>query len=263
MDALLEEVRSVLIEMDIEDQADLDSALRDDLGMDSREMVHLLATLERRLGLTIPERSTRMPGLRDVRDVLNLLIEAESSQAGIYTIDDAPTLAHRCRSSQVIQAPPEMVYRALHEVQAWPIHLPHVLEIVIRHDDGQYQEFVMAVDSPKGQLRVRSVRNCVPGLIEWFQPEPPDFLLHHGGTWRFHARPDGTTELEATHAWNLDKDEATRLFPAETGKDTAEQVHELLLEHSRLAIETWRTVLEGAALQSAGAATGAEGQVRA
>lgn len=170
----------------------------------------------------------------------------------VKTIDDVPTLAHRCRTSAVIARPLEVVYQALYDMRAWPQHLPHVQEIEVRYDDGQYQEFLMAVQSDERYLRVRSVRNCQENLIEWFQPEPPDFLAHHGGTWRFRSLPDGSTEITATHAWNLDADIAPRAFMPTASRTTEQQVYDLLLGHAELAIGTWRRVLEAATPATSG-----------
>ncbi|MCK9874636.1 SRPBCC family protein [Frankia sp. Ag45/Mut15] len=260
---LLTEVREVLVDMDIDGEAEPATSLRDELGMDSQEIVHLLSSLARGRGVDLPDGSNRVGSIRSIQDVVELLAAALDRPAtpeqtgtvaaprAIETIDDAPTLAYRCRTSAVIRRPKAVVYQALHDMAAWPTHLPHVLEIDVRYDDGQYQEFHMAVDSPTGMLRVRSIRNCQPDLIEWFQPEPPHFLAHHGGTWRFQDTPEGFCEITATHAWNLEPTVASTTFPPTPQRSTADAVTEMLLDHANLAISTWRAVLEGATGQPA------------
>jgi hypothetical protein len=160
------------------------------------------------------------------------------------TIDDAPTLAHRCRTTQTFATRSAAdVYRALYEFEQWPEHLPHVTAITPLYDDGMNQEFLMSVeDGPR--LEVRSVRACREALIEWFQPEPPPFLRHHGGTWKFRDLPGGGCAVEATHAWNLREDVAGEAFPPTDEATTAQQVQDLLLNHSKLALRTWHQVLE-------------------
>jgi hypothetical protein len=102
------------------------------------------------------------------------------------------------------------------------------------YDDGRYQEFWMTVkaENDGAPLRVRSVRNCTPGVIEFFQPEPPAFLRHHGGIWRFRPLDDDATEVQITHVWNLDPETAAQIFPADEEGSTEEKVTRTLAGHS-------------------------------
>ena len=160
------------------------------------------------------------------------------------TIDRAPSFAYRCVEEAVIAADVDTVYGALLRVEAWPAYLPHVLEIDVKYDDGQYQEFLMTVksDTDGSPLRVRSIRNCTPGVIEFFQPEPPRFLAHHGGIWRFRAAGENTTHVEVTHVWNLDTPVAIAVFPFDEHGSTEEQVEAMLAGHSRLTLRSWQRV---------------------
>ncbi|MGW3044858.1 SRPBCC family protein [Kitasatospora sp. NPDC001159] len=171
-----------------------------------------------------------------------------SPTAGL-TIDTHPGFAHRTVQTLVIEAPLDAVYGALFEVREWPQYLPHVQEIDVRYDDGRYQEFFMTVASETdgSQLRVRSIRNCRPGEIEFFQPEPPEFLKHHGGIWRFTQAADNPehTHVEVTHVWNLHEEVAPLVYPATGEASTEEQVTTMLAGHSKLALDSWRKVLTG------------------
>jgi len=93
-------------------------------------------------------------------------------------------------------------------------------------------------------LKVRSVRNCTPGTIEFFQPEPPAFLLNHGGIWRFHALTDGSTRVEITHVWNLHPERAAEIFPSDAEGTTEEKIERTLAGHSRITLQTWQNILE-------------------
>jgi hypothetical protein len=170
---------------------------------------------------------------------------AIDATAGPATIDSTPHFEHRCVQTALIDAPRELVEQSLHAVEAWPRHLPHVLEIDVKYDDGQYQEFIMVVasDTDGKPLRVRSIRNCREHEIEFFQPEPPPFLRHHGGIWRFEDS-DGGCSVTVTHVWNLDEAQAARIYPATEAATTADQVERMLANHSRLALETWTAILE-------------------
>jgi hypothetical protein len=159
-------------------------------------------------------------------------------------IDNSGCFAHGCVEAALIGAPVQEVVRHVRAVGNWQAYLPHVLEIDVRYDDGQYQEFVMVVASDTGgePLRVRSIRNCREREFEFFQPEPPAFLRHHGGIWRF-SEEDGCCRVVVTHVWNLREDVAAQLFPAAAGESTEDRVARLLAHHSRLTLEAWQRAL--------------------
>jgi aromatase len=160
-------------------------------------------------------------------------------------IDTSGCFAHSSVQFEYIAAPAEAVVARLYAVADWPTFLPHVLDIDVRYDDGQYQEFIMVVASETGgePLRVRSIRNCRAREIEFFQPEPPVFLRNHGGRWTFLESGTGCL-VEVTHVWNLKDDVATAQFPATPDASTEQQVASLLAGHSRLTLGAWKRVLE-------------------
>lgn len=230
------------------------SRLRDDLGMDSAEIIDMICGCEDAYGVAIPDDGTLLDALLRVGHVLDLVrasggILAEDLGAAhdaslVTAMDQAPGFADRCVQTITIQAPLAVVYAALFDVAAWPQHLPHVHAIDLSYDDGQYQEFRMSVASGNEQmLHVRSVRNCRPGVIEFFQPEPPPYLQHHGGVWRFTATSTTSTRVEVTHVWNLG-DRLAEFFPERAGRSGTDQVREVLAHHSNLALSRWKTVLE-------------------
>lgn len=143
--------------------------------------------------------------------------------------------------------PKAAIYSALHDVRCWPQHLPHVLVIDVRYDDGRYQEFDMTVASEPENIRVRSIRNCRPDVIEWFQPQPPVFLRHHAGEWRFFDAGDDRCEVVVAHAWNLEPGNAARVFPPDGGRSTEKQVAAMLAGHSRQTLDSWQAALQGIA----------------
>ncbi len=232
------------------------SRLRDDLGMDSAEIIDMICGCESAYGVAIPDDGTLLVSLLRVGHVLELVrasggIIAEDLGAVaahgaplVTAMDHAPGFADRCVQTITIDAPLDVVYAALFDVAAWPQHLPHVHAIDLSYDDGQYQEFRMSVASGNEQmLHVRSIRNCRPGVIEFFQPEPPPYLLNHGGVWRFTATSTTSTRVEVTHVWNLG-DRLTEFFPERAGSSGADQVRDVLAHHSNLALTRWKSVLE-------------------
>jgi acyl carrier protein/ribosome-associated toxin RatA of RatAB toxin-antitoxin module len=225
--------------------------LRDDLGMDSAEIIDMICACESAYGVSIPDDGTLLSRLQRVCDVLDLVqvsggVLTTADPAVVTAMDQAPGFTDRCVQSIEIAAPLEVVYAALFDVAAWPQHLPHVHAIDLCYDDGRYQEFRMSVASGNEQLlHVRSIRNCRPKVIEFFQPEPPPYLRHHGGVWRFTATSSASTRIEVTHVWNLG-DRLAEFFPERDGRSGAQQVREVLAQHSNLALTRWKTVLEAA-----------------
>jgi hypothetical protein len=163
------------------------------------------------------------------------------------SIDTSPAFEHSCVETAVFAAGAERAYAALFDLTQWERLLPHILKIDVAYDDGQYQEFWMTVQSEAdgSPLTVRSVRNCTPGVIEFFQPEPPAFLRHHGGIWRFRALGDDATEVQITHVWNLHPEGAAQQFPSDADASTEEKVARTLAGHSRITLETWQSILAG------------------
>lgn len=161
------------------------------------------------------------------------------------TVDTSPAFAHRCVESAVWAADAATAYQVVFDVADWPNQLPHVQCIDVLYNDGQYQEFLMTVrsDTSGSPLTVRSVRNCRAGIIEFFQPEPPPFLAHHGGIWRFRQLPTGDTDVEVAHVWNLEPEVAADTFPASASCTTEAQVSAMLAGHSRLTLSSWQRVL--------------------
>jgi len=161
------------------------------------------------------------------------------------SIDTSPAFTHRCAESAVFECDLATAYGALFRMAEWPQRLPHVDVIDVSYDDGQYQEFWMTVqsDTDGAPLKVRSVRNCTEGTIEFFQPVPPVFLTNHGGIWRFRPIDETHTEVTVTHVWNLKPEVAAETFPPKERATTEDQVSDLLAGHSRLTLSGWQRAL--------------------
>jgi len=161
------------------------------------------------------------------------------------SIDTSPAFNHSCIRKSTFPVGPERAYEALFDLTQWERLLPHILRIDISYDDGQYQEFLMTVKSETdgAPMTVRSVRSCIPGVIEFFQPEPPAFLLHHGGVWRFKALDKDATEVTITHVWNLHPERASQIFPADEHGSTEDKVARTLAGHSCITLQTWQDIL--------------------
>ena len=131
-----------------------------------------------------------------------------------------------------------IVYQALYNIKEWPKYLPHVTKIDVLYNDGKYQEFMMDVISSEDAsiLQVRSIRNCTSSNIDFFQPQPPHFLKHHSGNWKFKEVDKNQTHVVTTHKWNLKE--------INKGDVYAQHVKSILRDHACLALKTWKDVLE-------------------
>ncbi|MGH3936351.1 MAG: acyl carrier protein [Pseudonocardiaceae bacterium] len=69
----LETICQVLRDLGIDEEVTGDALLRDELGMDSQEIIDLFTELERRLQVTLPNRGEVIAELRSVADVMLLL----------------------------------------------------------------------------------------------------------------------------------------------------------------------------------------------
>jgi acyl carrier protein len=234
----INDILNILDELGVEcDELSAGSTLGDDAAMDSQEIVELRGLIVERFGLSIPKKA-----LSKKSTVADVLKAAEEAKAG-----PTPAFDGTLETSLEINCNVDTAYRALFELAGWTTHLPHVNAVTVLYDDGTFQEFLMNVASPAGQIKVRSIRRCSEGLIEFFQPQPPKFLRHHSGGWRFQALSDNRCRVATFHRWNLEPEPAKQAFPA-AAKTTEQQVEELLLEHAKVALNTWKDRIEAGQL---------------
>ena len=246
----IKEIISVLEELSI-DTAELYAAstFGSDAQLDSQEIVEVRDHLNRKFGIRIPERALKKTST--IGDAAQLVSDLVAAKAGANptpapAAGAAPQFEGTCGTKAVIDRPLDVVYDALLDVAAWPKLLPHVKAIDVLYDDREYQEFIMHVESSTGLLKVRSIRHCLSsGTIDFFQPTPPAFLRHHCGGWTFRALPNGSTEVETFHRWNLNEEVAQKTFSGP--KPYRDQVRDLLLEHACFALDCWRNILSAKA----------------
>jgi len=150
----------------------------------------------------------------------------------------------------LVSFPKEGVYEALHCLDKWSLYLPHIQKLETIYDDGRYQEFIMHVVSEDNNLlKVRSVRRCnQQDEIEYFQPKPPEFLLHHAGQWKLNAIDENKTELVARHFWNANVERACEYFSVQQS-DISSKIEALLGNHALFAMNTWKETLEAGKYQ--------------
>jgi acyl carrier protein len=237
-----EDILPVFEQMYIETEGlTADSYLSSNLGMDSQEVIELVVALEAKYKIQLPTGIfSRDLSIQEIIDLLQKQIDSNNSEATTQQ-----NFEFYCEAQTLIERDVDTVYEALHHMEHWAELLPHVTEIEVLYDDGKYQEFLMTVASDPGIIKVRSIRNCDRDnkQITFFQPEPPRFLKHHTGGWKFIETKEGQCKVVTYHQWNLKADVAAEVFQHK-GNEPVEHVKALLLEHAQFALSNWKRILE-------------------
>ncbi|WP_316355596.1 hypothetical protein [Candidatus Neptunichlamydia sp. REUL1] len=209
-----------------------------DVGLDSQEIVELVCMIDKKFKVNIPHQLLSKKST--VEDVMKAIQNAQEKNAN----DDVTGFQGECTASLFIDSPLESTYSAIFNMRDWPNKLPHVKEIDVLYDDGVYQEFLMHVASDSGLIKVRSVRRCIQNeSVLFFQPDPPVFLKHHCGGWKFD--PDGRGCLVTTwHQWNIDSTGASSHFSIKKETPVDNHIEQTLRSHAELALSTWKSNLE-------------------
>lgn len=219
------DVRLALYELGFADTIDapLDHALslRDDLGLDSLELVSLAETLS---GLATGAPPLDGQALATVGDCVAFVHDARDS----WLPTDTPYVL---QGSIVIRRPVADVFGYIDRFRDWPERLAHVTAIEPEYDDGRFQAFRMHIEELTSRERyfVRSWRyvNREALILDFSQPKPPAGFAVHKGGWRFREIDPGRTALISYHGFSLEPE-----------ADGAEAVA-LIRKHIQAALTTW------------------------
>lgn len=199
----------------------LSDNLRDDLGLDSQEIV-TIAEIASSLCIA------RAPLSDTVLKTTGDLIQYITANRDYWLPDDVPFVL---QSSVIIYQPIETVFGYIAHYQGWPDILAHVSRIEPEYDDGRLQNFRMHINELDSDdtYFVQSWRyvNQDLKIIDLSQPLPPkNFKIHKGG-WRFRTLDDNRTELISYHGFDL------------LDTNAAESAIELIRKHIQAALKTW------------------------
>ncbi|HJX83893.1 MAG TPA: SRPBCC family protein [Candidatus Angelobacter sp.] len=232
------EVLKAFAALDIDDVRE-HAKLDDDLGMDSQDIISFRCELEQQLSATIPDGTiTREMTVADV--IKSVSVHVRKAANG----DTKTGMQGALQEEITIAAPMRIVYERLHKMEHWPAHLSHVKAIEVIYDDGHYQEFYMTIlGANQSEVRVRSIRKCEERQISFFQLEPPPFLAHHNGSWTFLETGSEQCKVIAAHEWQLGVN-APSIYPGDAFCPTEKIVDEVLRQHARLTLESWKSIIE-------------------
>lgn len=242
----LESFKKILdqISIDYDDSFNVHFTVGDDLEMDSQEIVELLCELETEYNLSLKDGFIkRTDNVETIIEKMNeVLLESDEGSNHLstpYEFTRIDTISIKTSISNMTEA--------IWDLGGWEEKLPHIKKIEILYDDNYNQEFYMTVqtDENKEAVKVRSIRRLINlHEIEFFQPQPPKYLLHHAGKWSFQSINNEQTEVILEHKWNVNKDTLVLLYPNLSYEQACEKIDYELFEHAQASLKLWKEVLE-------------------
>lgn len=102
------------------------------------------------------------------------------------------------------------VFEMCRDVRAWPRFMPAVssADFVEQHDAGDIVEITAAANGHTDTWRSARVVDTDAWTIGFTRLEPPAPLLSMSGRWRFTATSPDSTEVELTHSFDAETDDA-------------------------------------------------------
>jgi len=221
----LSDVTTALFELGVLDSVsediDLEKTLRNDLGLDSQEMVSLVDIAQ---SLASSRDPVDEGAFETVQDVVSYLAINRAS----WLPTDVPFVL---QGATVINQSLETVFGYIANYRVWPEILDHVTKVETDYDDGKHQSFKMHIEElgTKRNYYVQSWRyvNYDSLIVDFSQPKPPKGFAVHKGGWRFRVLGSDRTELISYHGFSL-----------EEGAD-ADGSLELIRKHIHAALKTW------------------------
>lgn len=221
----VKDIKNALFELGIlesfDDTLELEQTLRDDLGLDSQEVVSLIEIIS---SLITSGEPINDENFKTVSDLVGYL--ASNRATWLSTETD-----YVMQDSVVIEQDIHTVFGYIFNYEKWPEVLDHVAKIETDYNDNKFQSFKMHIDElgSNEHYYVQSWRyvNKEQFIIDFSQPLPPkSFLIHQGG-WRFRTIAPNKTELISYHSFSLKE-----------GADI-ETAFILIRKHIQAALKTW------------------------
>ena len=173
----VKDIKNALYELGIlesfEDSLDLEQTLRDDLGLDSQEIVSLIEIVT---SLIISGEPLDDENLKTVSDLVCYLASNRATWLPTET-------SYVMQNSIIIEQDIDTVFDYIADYEKWPNVLDHVAKIETEYNDQKFQSFKMHIDElgSNENYYVQSWRyvNKNQFIIDFSQPRPPkNFLVH-------------------------------------------------------------------------------------
>ncbi|AZE50409.1 hypothetical protein C4K04_4754 [Pseudomonas chlororaphis] len=219
------DIINVLFELGIlsspDDYLDPEKSLRDDLGLDSQELISLVVSISALANNAAPLKEQHVASVQDC-------IKYLERNRDLWLPNDVDyVLQGSVRINQDMQT----VFNYIADYKAWPEVLAHVTRIEPDIDDGRVQSFKMHIAelTTGEEYYVQSSRlvDSEKLTIDFLQPKPPAGFRVHKGGWRFNKIGPKETELVSFHGFSLDEN-----TEADCGIG-------LIQKHIQAALRTW------------------------
>ncbi|MEA2592827.1 MAG: aromatase [Actinomycetota bacterium] len=184
-----------------EDEIRPDAALKADLGVDSAELVEVLAILRRRTNASIPAQAIKK--VRTVEELIGL-VEASRVTAGLPNGEsngNGHRALHHTEHAISIEASVDRVYGILADLKGYERLFPPTQSVEILDEGSGYQVGRLVVDVG-GRLQswvTRRELDAQRALIRYRQIETAPLIGHMSGEWRCYPLGGSSTQLVLTH----------------------------------------------------------------
>lgn len=219
--------------IDLEDfeNISLSDEVGNDLALDSQEITELTDAIQDKYSILVPkiEAGTK------VEEVINQVLDAVKETASLR---DA-TFAIETQNSVLVNISKTGMMDYIWKYAQWPAILPHVIEVRTLYQDISVQEFYMVIEGIE-DIEVRTVRYKISdNQINFYQPEPPEFLLRHAGIWTFEETDKGT-KVTLCHK----SEPKYEMYKGKSVEEVNEQTCEWLSQHGLQTLTTWKKFIE-------------------
>lgn len=219
------DIRNILFELGIIDGFEKNPPshknLRDDLGLDSQELVSLVADVSSLAVCHLPLHEENLTYINDLIKYLNVGRDTWLPTDVQYVL----------QGSAVINQDIDTVFSYISNYDKWPEILQHVKKIETEFEDGRHQCFTMHIEelTSHDDYYVKTWRyvNQEVKIIDFTQVKPPaGFRLHKGG-WRFIPLESNQTMLVSYHGFDLENE-----------TDVEDSI-KLIRRHIQAALRVW------------------------
>jgi len=209
----------------------LSDEVGNDLALDSQEITELTDAIQSKYSILIP----KIDAGTTVEKVINQVLDAVKESASLR----GATFAIETQNSVFVNISMSGMMDYIWKYTKWPDILPHVIEVRTLYQDISVQEFYMVIEGIE-VIEVRTVRHKVSDTqINFYQPEPPEFLLKHAGIWTFEETAKGT-KVTLCHK----SEPKYEVFQDKSVGEVNEQTCEWLSQHGSQTLTSWKKSIE-------------------